>query len=372
MELLHSMKPDLSVIINDQTTTIASACVGRSILFNVFDPVTFKPWRNVDANNNNLYLSGSGSANCDVERHNNFEFSYLTPASRKLIMNFMDSIPTGFYVIARSFDWNNPNSFAATWQGDTTLYGPNNSVYHRLLGAGMMNVDSINSARSWIFVYKKNDPSFAPKYVNTDGITDRGSLSVVMPTPDTIGTISSPVFGPSKQWKDIVWNGETMENPQTDNPTVDVIGIDALNNETLLYALDRDTKNFDISTIDAVQYPYMKLRMRNVDSISITPYQLSSWMVHYVPVPEGAIAPNLLYTAQDTLEIGEPLRFSVAFKNISKYNFDSLDIKFNILDNNNVAHPIIMPNRNLSSWAIRQYLNMILIQKIFRRRIHYM
>ena len=55
---------------------MASACLGYSLIFNVFDPVTFKPWKNVDALGNNLYLSGSASANCDVTRNDNFEFSY--------------------------------------------------------------------------------------------------------------------------------------------------------------------------------------------------------------------------------------------------------------------------------------------------------
>ena len=45
---------------------MASACLGYSLIFNVFDPVTFKPWKNVDALGNNLYLSGSASANCDA------------------------------------------------------------------------------------------------------------------------------------------------------------------------------------------------------------------------------------------------------------------------------------------------------------------
>lgn len=331
---------DLNVSVND-IPFIASACVGRSILFNVFDPVTFQPWKNVDANNNNLYKSGSGSANCDVERHWNFEFSYMTPASRKLIMNFMDSIPAGFYVVARSFDTDSPNSFSATWRGDTSIYGSNNSIYHRLLAAGMMNIDSINSPRAWIFAYKKDDQSYLPVYYNTQGVFDRGSLVTVMKTPDTVGTITSPLLGPAKAWKSIVWNGFSQEGAANDNPTVEVIGVDASKNESVLTVLDRNTKNFDLSFADPVLFPYMKLRMRNIDSITLTPYQLSSWMVLYTPVPEGAIAPNILYQAQDTLQLGEKFSFAVAFRNISKYNFDSLAVKLNILDNNNVTHPVV-------------------------------
>ncbi|MBO9573306.1 MAG: hypothetical protein J7497_14030, partial [Chitinophagaceae bacterium] len=274
-----------------------------------------------------------------------FEFSYMTPESRKWMMNFMDSIPDGYFVIARSFDYNDSLSYSAKWRADTTLYGSNNSLYHRLLGAGMMNIDSINTRRAWIFAYKKKDYSFDPKYTHTKGVSDRGFLSTVMSTPDTLGTISSPVFGPAKEWKKVIWQGSKLETAANDNPTIEIVGLDASNNESVISVLDRDTKNFDISSVSAAQYPYMKLRMRNVDSITLTPYQLSSWMVLYTPVPEGALAPNLFLQAKDTLEVGEELSFGVAFKNISKMNFDSLALKFYIVDHNNVNHPIALPKQ---------------------------
>lgn len=333
---------DLAVIINDQMP-IASACLGRSIVFNVFDPVSFKPWKNVDANGVNLFKSGSASANCDVERVYNFEFSYLTPASRKLIMNFMDSIPDGHFVIARSFDSHISNSFSATWRGDTTLYGSDNSLYHKLFAAGMMNIDSINTRRAWIFAYKKGDNSFTPVYGHTEGIFDRISVSTTMITPDTLGTMASPVFGPAKQWQELIWGGVSEEVSSADNPGVEIIGIDANLAETVLYTVDRDTKVFDISGIDATQYPFMRLKMRNIDSVTLTPYQLSSWMVHFVPVPEGALAPNLFHSSKDTMEIGEMMNFGMAFKNVSSYDFDSLALKMNIVDNNNTTHAIELP-----------------------------
>jgi hypothetical protein len=332
---------DLSVTINDHTD-IASACLGNSIVFNVFDPVTLKAWKNVDANGNNLYLSGSASANCASNRNYNFEFSYLTSSSRKLIMNFMDSIPNGYFVIARSFDANNPNSFSQTWQGDTSLYGSNNSLYHRLLGAGMMNIDSINAPKAWIFAYKKNDPGFVSRYFNTVGIFDRGSLSLVVETPDTLGYITSPVFGPAKSWNSVIWNGVSVESVSNDNPTIQVIGIDAVNTETVLYTLDRNTHTFDISGVDATQYPKMMLKMRNIDSVTLSPYQLKDWKIYYQPVPEGAIAPNILTQFKDTLERGEPLQLAVAFKNVSPYPFDSVTVKMNVIDKNNTVQNIVI------------------------------
>ena len=107
--------------------------------------------------------------------------------------------------------------------------------------------------------------------------------------------------------------------------------------------LNTGQQDVDISAINAGQYPFLKLRMRNLDSINLTPYQLRYWRLTYVPVPEGALAPNVFFQFKDTLDAGEPLDFKVAFKNISDANFDSLKVKLIVTDKNNVQH-VIMPS----------------------------
>lgn len=335
---------DFSVAINSDDL-IRSACVGRSLAFSVIDPITFKPWKNVDASGNNLFRYGSVAANCGVGRHYNFEYSYMDAANRKKIMDFMDSIPVGYFVAIRSFDYQVPNSMSYTWRADTALYGSNNSLYHKLLAAGFTDIDSIKVPRSWVMIYKKGDPSYAPKARFSNGIYDMVIMAADAHTPDTLGYITSPKFGPAKAWKDVIWRGSSLETPSDDNPIVDVIGIDANNVETTLYSLDLNTQNLDISSVSAQQFPYMKLHMRNMDSTRLTPYQLKYWKIHYTPVPEGAIAPNLYFSNKDTLEIGEPLNFGVAFKNISKAAFDSLKVRIMIIDHNNVQHNITLPKQ---------------------------
>ena len=45
--------------------------------------------------------------------------------------------------------------------------------------------------------------------------------------------------------------------------------------------------------------------MRNADSINLTPYQLRWWRILYDPVPEGALAPNILYNFKDSVALGQ-------------------------------------------------------------------
>ncbi len=342
---------NFSVSINGNKA-IQSACVGYSLIFTVIDPVTFKPWKNVDGSGNNLYLGGSGSANCSPSRNWNFEFSYMDPVNRKKMIDFMDAIiPNGYYVVVRSIsNTTQPNSgYVKDWKADTTLYGQNNSLYQRLYNAGLTDLDSFYHNSCFAFVYKKNDLSFSPKFKMSAGPFDPITLSVDCPTPDSLGYITSPVFGPAKSWKQVHWRGSSQEPASADNPTVQVIGITSSGTTSVLYNIDKTQQDFDISGVNATQFPTIQLKMRNIDSVTLTPYQLNYWRVNYDPVPEGAIIPNIYLKAKnatkqiDTLDVGEPYNFGIAFKNISPYAFDSLKIKMYILDKNNVSHPVPLP-----------------------------
>src|SRR5690606_2546948 len=114
-----------------------------------------------------------------------------------------------------------------------------------------------------------------------------------------------------------------------------------------VYNINETDKDFDISAIDASQYPYLQLRMKNVDTSKSTPYQLKYWRVNYVPVPEGAVAPNVYFESKDTIEAGEKLKFGIAFKNISAAAFDSLKVKLSLLDKNNLQHVLDTARRKI-------------------------
>jgi hypothetical protein len=208
-------------------------------------------------------------------------------------------------------------------------------------------VDSFYRPRPFGMVYKKNDPAFTPKWIVGDGMFDNPTLSVNCVSSDTLGFIYSPKFGPANAWKELKWRGsEAPDVTAGDAPTVDVVGVDLNNQETTLFSgLDVTQQDFDLQSVDADLYPYLRLRMRNGDSIHYTPYQMRYWRLTYDPVPEGALAPNLFFETKDTLEVGEPFDFKIAFKNVSNVDFDSLKIKLVITDRNNFPNIIPMSRK---------------------------
>lgn len=338
---------DFSVSINNKDS-IRSACVGRSLIFIVIDPETMLPWKNVDANGQNLNRFGSAAANCALTRNWNFEFSFMTDASRKLMMDMMDSIPDGHFVVVRSIDYHTPNSYASTWRNDTLKYGSNNSLYHKLLAAGFSDIDLLNAPKCWTLIYKKNDPSFTPVSRISEGLLDRFIASVDVVSPDSSGTIQSPLFGPAKAWKELHWNGTSEGSTSTDSVLIQVVGIRPGQQPQVLKEIGRDTKVLDVSDIDAAAYPYLRLHMRNSDPVGFTPYQLQYWKLIYDPVPEGAIVPNLYLVTKDTVEVGEPVQFGIAFKNLTNIPFDSvMRVKVSVSDVNNVATDSILSLRKL-------------------------
>lgn len=328
-----------------------SACLGKSLVFMVLDSVSLQPWKNVDANGNSLYLYGSASAVCGTPgsdmtlRNHNFEFSYMTEADRKKAMDFMDLIPDGDYVVVRSIDAPAPQSFTATWAADTSLYksiGPNISLYHKLLGAGFVGIDSINQRRAWWLIYQKGaNSTFAPVWGYGDSLNSITRGIAYITTQDTLGYMRSPNFGPAKKWKTLEWKGASMESPSYDKVALDVIGINKNGQETVLNTIDKSVTSLDLSGVDEKQYPFIALKMKNEDRIGLTPYQLKYWRIYYDPIPEGSMAANMYVVSKDTVQLGEAMKFGIAFKNISYNDFpDSVLVKAYIIDRNNVTHDV--------------------------------
>lgn len=193
-------------------------------------------------------------------------------------------------------------------------------------------------------MYKKQDNSFIPVYKLSQGLSDKIVLDVTCKSTKGSGTITSPLYGPASAWTQFHWRGKPVETTPGDFLTFKVIGVTPAGAETTLYTVDSTTKDLDISAINAAQYPYVKLQMYNQDTMQGTPYQLRYWRVNGTFIPEGAVAPNILFTMKDTVDQGELVDFKLAFKNISQAAFaDSMKINFIITDRNNIPSSITIP-----------------------------
>ncbi|RYY72843.1 MAG: hypothetical protein EOO52_20270, partial [Gammaproteobacteria bacterium] len=329
------------------TNFIRSVCGLPNIIVNVFDANTFQAWFNNDEGLPGQY--GSDPV-CGQDRAYNFQYTLTDSNKRRKLVEFLEMIPSGNFVVIRNTSGTDPNNnyFVDAWKSDTSYLGSNRSIYHHLYNQGFADADSFNRPRAFIFTYKKDGQAIAtPKSILSQGVFDKITLSADYLTPDTTGTVSSPVFGPAIAWREFKWRGTTADATAGDQPIVNILGVKADGTvDTLVRNIAPIQQTVDISSINASTYRYLKLHMVNTDGVHHTPYQLNYWRLTYDPVPEGAVTPGLLFSMKDTVDVGEPLTLKLAFKNISDGVFaDSIALKVLVYDRNNTARVINVPKQ---------------------------
>ena len=327
-------------------------CGYSRLQFIVYDTNTLKPWINTNSTNP-VTGEESGrfgskpvcrqSSNTGFER-NFFEFTYDDIIYRKRIMDFIDGIPDGMYFSVTNFSTNGNATFISDWQADQTSLGAGNSLYHKLKSIGFSTIDSFTKNLPFIFFSRKNNTAYTPKQKMGTAIGDQLDESYPLTSKFTSGIIESPLFGPARSFTALHWNGKSVDQIFRDSVTIQVIGVTATGTETVMASVAPATDT-SLSFINAIQYPYVKLRMLNNDGTYATPNQLKFWRINAEYVPEGAVAPNILYKMKDTVEQGEKIDFALAFKNVSTAAFDSLNVKFVITDHNNAPHPVAIAKK---------------------------
>ncbi len=328
-------------------------CRYNSIQFYVFDSTTLKPW-----DNRNTVFSGStptaglygsvpvcqNSGIQDTTRRF-FEYQYGNATYRKNAMDFIDIIPNGLYVAITNLGNKNSNtSFINQWKDDTTTLGSGNSLYHKLRSIGFTQIDSFISNKPFLYFFRKGVNAYPATQIVGAKDSSYIDQSFSLNTTTTTGYIESPVYGPARSWTALHWRGFTVDPlPLKDKVSVEVWGIRSNGVPDILATVNPATDT-SLAFIDAAVYPNIKLRMLNSDPVFATPYQLRYLRVNADFVPEGAVAPNILFNMKDSVEQGENIDFAIAFKNISPVKFDSLmKIKFTITDRNNTAQVINIP-----------------------------
>jgi hypothetical protein len=280
-----------------------------------------------------------------------FEFSFKTAAWRKTIMDFLDSIPAGTYVMMQDRIClgggcgNRNNVFINQWKADTTLYGSGNSLYHKLINMGFTQIDSFYKNRPMVYWTQKDRPQTVQQFV---GIDTTIKLNPVFEFPATLfeGTMSSVKIGPAKSWTNFIKLPYSNDPTVIDSVVYSVSGIDSNGSETFLTHMANDTT---LSFISATQYPYIRLSVLNKDNTYQTPEQLHYWRVHYTPVPEAALNGNLLYSFKDTLSQGEVGQFRMALENLTPYAMDSMLVHYTLIDKN--SNKISLPPKRYKPLA---------------------
>jgi hypothetical protein len=324
----------------DDNFVVSYGCKYGSLQIVVYDKVTMEPWENsAQPDGNGRFKSWNPCGN----NKNAFEYPYFDPVYRKNAIEFLESIPEGFYISITNLGADFINSTINDWMADTTTLGSGKSLYHTLKNLGFSDIDNFTQNLPFVFMTRKGGQGF-PVYQEMGlKFDDYLEAKFEIPASEKAGTIESPWFGPALKWNQFHWNGRDL-NPYTDKVTMEIYGRSYQGLESLLAVVDPSTDT-TLSFIDAKEYPFLKLKMLNRDSINGTPNQLRYWRLNADLPPEGAVAPNLYLKAKDSVALGELYMLEVAFKNVSQTAFDSVAVQMTITDATNTVKDIKVPKQ---------------------------
>jgi hypothetical protein len=322
----------------DDDFIVTYGCKYGSLQFSVYDNLSMAPWSNTIQPGG---LGRFGSWPPCVHNENAFEFPYTDPTNRKRAIDFLESLPPGTTISMTNLGANFINSFINSWMADTATLGSGKSLYHTLKRLGFSEIDKYTQNLPFIFITRIGDIRF-PTYQSM-GSASNEYLQTLL-TVDAVevsGTIESPWFGPASKWNRFSWRGVDL-NPFSDRVSMEVYGRNYAGVETRLATVN-SVNDTSLSFVDAKAYPFVKLKMLNSDPSRGTPHQLNYWRINADLPPEGAIAPNLYFKSKDSIDVGEPYQFEVAFKNISQSRFDSVAVQLNVTDASNVSRNLSIP-----------------------------
>lgn len=160
-------------------------------------------------------------------------------------------------------------------------------------------------------------------------------LDTLLKAQPAFGTITSTSIGPASSWGRLYF--KMLAPDPSDKYTIQVLGTDATGKDSLLVA-SVPNSDYNLSSISAQMFPYLKLRAIIKDSINFTPPTLRKWQVIYNGVPEGTIntayAKLSSYTIAEKQE-GETFSLPFVFENLSRRDFaDSLTVTYELKGQN--------------------------------------
>jgi Peptidase family C25 len=296
----------------------------------VFDSRTGIPWIQ------SQYLSEYGQKTLAYSY--SYAFQSLVESAftgRRGFIDFLNKVPDRNYVLIFTVQQNQTANYRPDlWGQDSVSFGTN--IFKILEAQGAKQVRSLDGTKPYAFAFQKNVGVLAERTALT--LLEGAPISFNMVNRWYEGKMVSKIVGPAKEWQslELAYKAD-IATPTLDSITFDVIGLtsDKLRDTLLFSKITTNTQS--LSTINAKQYPYLKLRFYGYDQTQRTPPQLNYWRVFYKGLTELAVNPNAKYSFyKDTLQQGDQLKMEVNIENISNVDADSVLVKWTIRNDANV------------------------------------
>ncbi|MEM9991175.1 MAG: C25 family cysteine peptidase, partial [Bacteroidota bacterium] len=269
--------------------------------------------------------------NCKNKDLSWYIFHLNNTAERAKFIETLQGVKAGQYVALFTTQPIGSGYYAEEWAADTTTLGTN--IFQVLEEQGARRIrDVVEQQTPYIFIFKKDDPSFFPteRHANSPAEDTRASAELI--GISSVARVKSPLIGPASSWKNVSWRLKDLE--RSDNGHLNIYGVNRSGIEILLYE-NIQAKDTLIRKIRAEQFPFLRLEVVLEDP-ELTPPKIDYWRVRYEPVLDIALAPNQTFVFHaDTLQQGEKLHLELGVANLGIKKSDSLVMQYTVIDTEN-------------------------------------
>lgn len=298
----------------------------------------------IDSTDNSQWSSypGDRSFNAAPGRGSAWPFDTRTEAGRDGLMRFLDEfVQEGQYVIFWSVQRGADIEYhSPAWTQDSLRSG--RTIYGMLEKEGAEQVRFLETLGSvpYTFFYQKGKGPLA-EAVGSDQ-TAETYLPVVLRENWDNGTYTTPAVGPSKEWRDMNLVFRSINIESADSAFLDLEGRTKSGDWEFIRKQDLPIReqlsyNFDLSSIDAEAFKFLRVRLHLFDPDLRTIPTVDELYVHYQRTGDVAISPAVAYSVPDTLAQGELALMEIGYENISPIAMDSMLIELTVLDDNNAV-----------------------------------
>lgn len=255
---------------------------------------------------------------------NHFPNSFITNMADINIQKYFDGLGDGDFVLLFTIDSAVMSTFVARFRDELLNIGASVSV-----------IDNLQNGFPYIILGRKGQaPGTA--FEASGNRNAAISLNQNVITQYTQGSITSPLAGPALNWSNSRSHLAGVEDD--DEFYYDIIGVDFNGEETVLFEYIEESL-IDLSSVNASQYPYLKIRLNLFDEQQLTSAQAKRLLIEYAPSPEGFLLPEQeQIEVQEILQEGKNTSKTFRFTNISTIDFpDSIKVSPTFFNQNSRA-----------------------------------
>ncbi len=132
------------------------------------------------------------------------------------------------------------------------------------------------------------------------------------------GKMNSVLIGPAQSWSKLLTRVSKVE--VSASYSFSIFGVKMDMTDSLIQ--ENISDDFDLSFLNAANYPYVRVELITKDEINLTPIQLKSWLVLYEPTAEGLLLHSGTPVAK-TIQEGALWSDQFKFINISNKDFQT-------------------------------------------------